>query len=491
LRCCLITDHRLIGAAMCSASEVAPCIPHHWKDLGDHIFKRSSIFYGSMSDLGSGGTVAPTFRAEMWDQIYFFLRHLNDLKGQIVLQLDGRLDEQRLQRAARLTLDAHPILGCRFVERGWSPRWERMDDPDGGDHFHMSTRTHGDDEYPDAIFHQGLKPNEGPQLQVLVLRGKTDEVCVLMNHMVGDAHSVVSCANTLARIYRRLGEDPDFRPVPIIENRAAGQVLNELDLPTRMRLWGHNPFKPRGNRAWRLPMDLGDEDHPFGMVRTFKSGRLDAVRDFGKSRGATVNDVILAAYFRAVHRVVGEDGRQNKRILVNTGMRQYLKRTPAAEIANLSDFVYCSIGKDIGSGLDGTLALVKEEMDRQKNAYPGLHGLAFREIVFSLAPYSLLKAKVMKMAPPQKGHDRKNVGLPPSLSNLGVLDGRCPDFGDVGVMNFYQPGPVNFPPSLQMAVSTFRDRLTLCSNSLESKAGGRNRSIINDIYDNMEEELPD
>src|SRR5258706_6694231 len=48
-----------------------------------------------------------------------------------VISLSGRLDESRLRRAIRLSLDAEPGLGCRFVEHWFRPYWQRYENLDG------------------------------------------------------------------------------------------------------------------------------------------------------------------------------------------------------------------------------------------------------------------------------------------------------------------------------------------------------------------------
>ena len=47
----------------------------------------------------------------------------------MVIKLSGTLDENALAKAVRLTMDLEPVLGCRFVENGGNPFWERRGRP--------------------------------------------------------------------------------------------------------------------------------------------------------------------------------------------------------------------------------------------------------------------------------------------------------------------------------------------------------------------------
>src|SRR5665648_1095905 len=47
-----------------------------------------------------------------------------------MIKMSGRLDENVLAKAVRLSMDFEPVLGCKFVENGNNPVWERRRDLD-------------------------------------------------------------------------------------------------------------------------------------------------------------------------------------------------------------------------------------------------------------------------------------------------------------------------------------------------------------------------
>ena len=68
------------------------------------------------------------FPTNIADRLYYCMRGVNTGYFHMILSLDGRIDEKRLARAARLAADAEPLLGCRFVDHWFLPYWERRKD---------------------------------------------------------------------------------------------------------------------------------------------------------------------------------------------------------------------------------------------------------------------------------------------------------------------------------------------------------------------------
>ncbi len=66
--------------------------------------------------------------AQTFDWAVYTLAILFQPDIQLVTDLDGPADPERLGRALRLLLDAEPVLGCRFVPAPHKPYWARLKD---------------------------------------------------------------------------------------------------------------------------------------------------------------------------------------------------------------------------------------------------------------------------------------------------------------------------------------------------------------------------
>ena len=81
-------------------------------------------------------------------------RNLNYGYVNTVVQFPGRLDAQRLRRATRLSVDAEPILGCRFVDSWYHPYWQRRNDLDSTPGLFTLVETKDPDDGIGGVPHQ-------------------------------------------------------------------------------------------------------------------------------------------------------------------------------------------------------------------------------------------------------------------------------------------------------------------------------------------------
>src|SRR4051812_19530394 len=70
--------------------------------------------------------IPDTFPANGHDICNYIARYgMANHQIQAIMRLDGRLDFEKLSKAVRLSIDAEPVFGCRFVE-GNPPYWKRV-----------------------------------------------------------------------------------------------------------------------------------------------------------------------------------------------------------------------------------------------------------------------------------------------------------------------------------------------------------------------------
>jgi len=64
------------------------------------------------------------YKAEVGDIMQFLFGMYNDHQLHCVVHLSAHLDECRFKKAAVLSIDAIPLIGCRFVEGPGRPYWQ-------------------------------------------------------------------------------------------------------------------------------------------------------------------------------------------------------------------------------------------------------------------------------------------------------------------------------------------------------------------------------
>ena len=95
-----------------------------------------------------------------------------------------------MARAVRLTMDAEPVLGCRFVKHPWRPYWERRDDLD---RLHLCSVVEPQDPESELwrFIAMPLDPYEDSQVQVRIFRSGTDTLCVRLDHLAADGAGAI------------------------------------------------------------------------------------------------------------------------------------------------------------------------------------------------------------------------------------------------------------------------------------------------------------
>lgn len=408
-----------------------------------------------------------TFKAALMDQAEYLDRVICNQQIQCVIEVGGRVDEARLARAVRLAYDAEPALGCRFVERRRGPFWQRRDDIDRlvlctvKDCASAGDVAHGLDEF---LLEPG-DPRRDPLVRVRVLRGETDTVCVKVDHIVADTGGAKDLIYLLCEIYERLGDYPGYEPAANARgDRSLRQVLERVSLPDKLRSLRYaNPSAP----AWGFPFKgFGCYDQAFA-VRRIEPEEFARLKEFGRGRGATVNDCLLAAYFRAFFELARPGPGKRCTIRVPIDLRRYLPGEKAGAVCNLSGQLYATLAMVPGEEFAGTLDRVCRVMGALKANTPGV-GAA---IVFGAmaSPGTYLTSKAYR---PMVVQGMKTGKWDPYLSNMGVLSPERLRFGGAPVTGAYFVSPLQCAPGFLLGASTFNERMTLTIGYADASANG-------------------
>lgn len=436
-------------------------------------------------------TSTPTLRADIpthlpapaLDQLSALFGPLSDSQLRCVLQFDGWLDAERLQRAFRLSLDAEPVVGCRFVRYRGRCVWERRADLEG---LPLCPVT-GCPDPPtfERALHQFLVApldiTAGPAAAACLLRGETDTLVVKLHHFAADGLGMLRFLMVLAATYRELAADPGYRPRPNLASRGQGQVLRRAGpagllraigafrLPARAASWG--PVATDSSRAGRA-----------FALRRLPPERTRALRAWCHAHHVSVNDVLLAALYRALVATLGATAGRPLTVGVPIDLRRYLPPGALPPVCNLSNSADLAISFDPRAPFAETLRQVHAAMRALKSIGRGLTLAVLAELLAlpSLAlARTALERLVRGLAP--------TGSAAPFFSNVGIIDERLVDFGERTVVDAYGIGTVSFPPGLLITASTFREVLTLaigfCSTATD-------RRLIGGLLDRLIGELP-
>ncbi len=433
------------------------------------------------------GTIPGRFRAVATDKLGFALMQLMDYQIHFLAELDGMLDAGRLARAMALMMDAEPVLGSRFVRHWRAPWWQRQERLKEEDFF---TLREGGPKEVQAFINEPLDSYRAPQVKARIVRSganmNKDILCLKFSHVPVDGAAVKDCAYLLADIYRRLGTDASYCPEPnTAGSRSARQVSRRLTLADKLKVIRRDLRNFRKKRGCWSPLPASGEQTPRFVREVIGPRRFQAIKSYGRNKGATINDMLITAYYRALYRELGPVPGRDMGILTTADLRRYLPEGKTGAICCLSSFFYSNIGTDLGADFEDTLGKVVEDIGFQKSDYLGLGDYPALSFFMDVLPYSIgLKAiKSIFTVTLGSGHYKG------ALTNLGIIDEDLFRFDGPEVTDAYILVPVSTSLGnvLITGTTTFKDTITLASGFLGSE---QDQAHMERIYKAVSEELP-
>jgi NRPS condensation-like uncharacterized protein len=371
---------------------------------------------------------------------------------------EGRLDVDLLVLATELLFDAEPLLACRFAIYAGGFRWDPVPRADR----RVLVVTHVREEY-ERIRRAGLDASSNVQVALCVWRREDgDLLLVQMTHEVGDGVSIRSLTARLASIYSNLCVDSAYRPRPnLVARRDIGQILSQVPQRAYLRmLWDFVTFLaprwfPRRTHTLSLPHEsIGSWVH---VIKHLAAPSLSILSAYAKPRAATINDIFLAAAYRALASQGGWNGRSGLRIFITVDLRRwYLPCADEVSICNLSSLEFPFLIRRLGTDFDQTLVNVSSLTQRRKRTWPGLG-------------HALVSCVLMKWAAHGSRRDNAATGKgctkasSITLSNEGALDGASLCFGTQLPASTCILPPFFALPSVHMCLSTYAGSVTLAA----------------------------
>lgn len=388
------------------------------------------------------------YPVEAWDvlQSLFQERSINDHTLHFMASFSGKLDSDRLKKAAELSADAFPLIRCSFSSAGRRPRWEEQDF--AADELVRYRETGNAEEEAGWFLCARIDASAGPQVRFGVFRsGGKDTLAVLMNHMLCDAAGFKEYLYLLCGIYTALEQHAEICPAGS-GSRRIGQLLKGFSARDKVKiLTSRNDMLTHDPAGFDLE---GDPANPFIEKRVIPREAFLNLISYAKSRRATVNDAMLAAYLRVLYRRFG----RTVAVPSTVDLRKYLPGRRAEGFCNLCTNLTCDIGPELGGSFGETLDRVKRAMDREKASIACLKSLLLLEKGFDVLPYRTAEGILGKVF--------SNARI--AFTNIGVLDRDRLSFGSAEIVEAYMTGSIKYSPYFQLAISTYGDQAVLSVN---------------------------
>lgn len=414
------------------------------------------------------------YKAEIFDYLQYLYNTtgFNDHQVHCVIKFETKVDSHVMKKAAEVLLETVPVLSRVYKHNKGKAYWE---DPGT---LHISDYFYIVENYQDFEAFTFSKTNEelGPQIKICLLQSESDSLSVVINHMVTDGAGVKQCTYLLSVIYSKLLTDPDYRPAEVIDgDRGFKQVISGLSPAEKIKILIFNKNDNNQSSGYTFPMSENESISPFIATHEVLNESYDRIRNFCKINNVTINDVLLAAYFRVLSKMLKINGKFFG-VPIMIDMRRHLKDKNFHALTNLSSTVIINTCVYEEESFSQTLEKIRAEMNNKKSNYLGLNTFLKLDTLFRFCkgslPYKILK------------HSLKNPNI--CMTNIGLIDSKKLVFEGSPISNAFICGSIKYRPHFQMAASSFNNKMTLSVNLYGSQ---EDRHTIREFFGLMESEL--
>lgn len=393
-------------------------------------------------------------------------------------------DAARLARAARLLVEAEPILACHAEEAGPKGlQWRRHQDLDA---IAWSEELAAEDRAAGirAVL-AAEEPATGRNLVVRLIRYAREERHLLVlsvSHVVADGSAAYECAYRLAALYDQLADEPACRPEPNAASRDSYAWMGALSWRHVLRILRCEVGELRHARARPMGMPgLPGLDAWLDAPRAtpdFVSCRigpdlLGAVDRYAVAGRSSRLEVIVAALARAFHDMQGPHARPVFRVLLPSNLRRFAPVSRRPAIRNMSGITAMTFPALRDAPFEATLAAATAEGARLRR---GMAGASNPLAVAMLARMGL--AQLRGFIRSAVARDLRKP-CPPTFTNVGRIDERRLRFGGVAPERAMLLTAAFPMPLLLITGAEFRGELALSIGfQASSIPGARLQSLL-------------
>lgn len=371
-------------------------------------------------------------------------------------------DTNLLKQALQLIAAKNPILNSRFVEAE-TPYWEKCTNCSVESIFSVHNCEDNEREAAiEAYFAQPIHWINGPMLEVRLFRSDHDSMCLKISHLCMDGAGVKEFTQLFATLYTRLYERESYHSIHLEMMEGEQGFRDQAPLFAAAGIADvssaiHHHVETAS--LWSFPSSSQDNLTPVIAMRSLEQHHMEKLIKRTKAVGATINDGLLAAYFRSIAKqaIYMEPRTKRKAIGMTIDLRRYLPSLTTGAICNLSGMEMPEIDMNEGELFETTLERVKRAMDTIKENKPGMSSATGMEKMAKI-PLSTARAGMAKQ---HEMATQLKMALP-LMTNFGVISESDIQFGDGHAVKGFMTSPIMYAPFFSMGASSYRNILTLC-----------------------------
>ncbi len=419
----------------------------------------------------------PIIKASLWDRMQYIFRNYYDRMMHACLYYESTLNENALREAFTILVTKIPVLRSRYVANPIKPYW-RITPHVNSDNFFSFIEVDDLDAAAESFLNTSFPAQSDYQLRVLLARSNgKDVLCVLVNHMCFDGADFKYFNKKVAECYSNIVMK-NLHTVDIkAGSRSDGQLYDSFNDEDKKSAYRLTANASAAASYAQFPYDTyGSTDRQMIVKRKIARATFLKIKEKGKVSGATLNDIILAAYFRAFYKIAGRDPEEALTIANMIDLRRHISTGDTAGLTNMTGMFMCAIDR-LGADIFETVGIVREALKAtKKDRFIGLHGVPLLKLAFSIFPHFLAETCI------KIGYKNPLLGM----SNIGIIEDKMLIMGGVKLIDAFMTGATKYKPYIQLALTTFREEITF---TVAVKANNNDRKRIERLLISVEDEL--
>lgn len=415
--------------------------------------------------------------AELWDKMHYLFRDYNDRMVHVELRYDFEIDIEALKTVLVCFLEKAPVLHSSFTDNRIHPYWTvkdyKIDDV-------LTVKDIDENLLEDEINQflvQYIPPDADLQIKVAVFNHSGKSVlCVVENHMCMDGGDLKYFMKALCKNYTDFVEQR-ISPVDLRTGTRSYEAVYE-DFSAGEKKLAKNLYKninSKDNHGFPFtPNSIKDKS--FIAKRKIPASKFDAIRNAGKKHGATINDMLLTAYFYALYELAAFDSREAVSISCAVDLRRHIKDNSDQGVTNHTAWMQCRIPERGGNIFETLNYVVHSSNQFKEDRFIGLHGLPLLSFGYKMLPLAASE-EVIKI-----GYANPLL----AMSNVGVLEVEKLALAGHEPVDGFMSGAVKYKPYALLTVTSVRKEITL---SMCVRGNENDKKIVDKFFDLIVESI--
>ena len=217
-------------------------------------------------------------------------------------------------------------------------------------------------------------------------------------------------------------------------------------------------------------------DSSFIARRKLSAEKFDQIRAAGKKHGATINDMLLTAYFYALYQLAQFNPEDSVSISCAIDLRRHIKDDEGQGVTNQTAWMQCKVprrGNDIFETLD---YVINSSNQFKQDRFMGLHGLPLLSLGYKIMPLAASE-EIIKV-----GYANPLL----AMSNIGILDVQKLALEGHEPYDGFMSGAVKYKPYVLLSATSMRKELTL---SMCVRGNDEDKRIVEYFFDLLQQSI--